>query len=167
MQREPDELPPSAATVLDTVSAIVRAEARSAFTRGQSTVRLYPVDGWAELPQRPVVSVLSVHQDEHQDQGAELPAGSWWLVRDRVFVGSAGPVLVTYEHGYATVPGDVRAVVLSAASRVLSNPRDLRQESVGAVSVTYSAETVGPGLSPADRDLLARYRRRAAVVRLR
>jgi hypothetical protein len=63
------------------------------------------------------------------------------------------------------VPGDVVSVVLTAAQRVLGNPRDLRQETVGATSVTYAAETIGASLSQADKDLLGRYRRTAAVVR--
>lgn len=64
------------------------------------------------------------------------------------------------------LPGDVLAVVLTAAQRVLSNPGDLRQETVGSISVTYAAETIGASLSVADKDLLARYRRRVAVARL-
>ncbi|WP_411094325.1 hypothetical protein [Streptomyces sp. 021-3] len=162
MQTEPDELPESAALVLDVASAIVRREARQDFTRGTSSALLYPRDGWAVLPQRPVVSVEGVRaggQTVHPDR--------WRLVRDRLRLLDDQAVTVTYTHGYATVPGDVLAVVLSAAARVLNNPSDLRQESAGSVSVTYSAETIGASLAPADRDLLGRYRKRVAVVGLR
>ncbi|GGR71374.1 hypothetical protein GCM10010252_07140 [Streptomyces aureoverticillatus] len=164
MQREPAELPEGAALVLDVASTIVRREARQNFTRGTSSATLYAYDGWAVLPQRPVVSVAEVRR-----RGGQLvPADRWQLVRDRVHVlGGDQAVTVTYTHGYASVPADVLAVVLTLASRVLSNPSDLRQESVGSVSVTYSAETIGASLAPADRDLLARYRRRVAVVGLR
>ncbi|MFF4771128.1 hypothetical protein ACFY1V_31925 [Streptomyces sp. NPDC001255] len=163
MQTEPDELPPGAALVLDVASSIVRREARQNFTRGTSSALLYPRDGWALLPQRPVVSVEDVRaggQTVHPDR--------WRLVRDRLrLLDDDQAVTVTYTHGYSATPGDVLAVVLSAAARVLNNPSDLRQESAGSVSVTYSAETIGASLAPADRDLLARYRKRVAVVGLR
>ncbi|MFE5896852.1 hypothetical protein ACFQ67_05440 [Streptomyces sp. NPDC056488] len=162
MQREPDELPSSAALVLDVASSIVRREARQAFTRGTSSATLYPHGGWVVLPQRPVISVQEV-----RGGGQVVPADRWTLVRDRLCVLDDQAVTVTYTHGYARVPGDVLAVVLTLAGRVLSNPADLRQESVGSVSVTYSAETIGASLALADRDLLARYRRHVAVVRLR
>ncbi|GGV54191.1 hypothetical protein [Streptomyces spectabilis] len=162
MQRERDELPEGAALVLDVASRIVRTEARQNFTRGTSSATLYPREGWAALPQRPVISVQEVRRG-----GQLVPPDRWQLVRDRVRVlGGDQAVTVTYTHGYASVPADVLAVVLTLASRVLTNPSDLRQESVGSVSVTYSAETIGASLAPADRDLLARYRRRVAVVGL-
>ncbi|MEU5974295.1 hypothetical protein [Streptomyces sp. NPDC047315] len=166
MQRDRAELPSGAALVLDVASSVVRGEARQSFTRGTSSARLAPDRGWVTLPQRPVISVQTVRR------GTELvPADRWRLVRDRVrllgLVDDDQAVTVTYVHGYSSVPGDVLAVVLTLAARVLGNPRDLRQETVGSVSVTYSAETIGASLAPADRDLLARYRRRSAVVRLR
>lgn len=162
MQQDPAELPESALLVLDTASAIVRAEARQSFTRGTSSATLYPREGWAVLPQRPVVSVQGVTV-----AGSPLAPDRWQLVRDRERVSDDQAVTVTYTHGYAAVPGDVLALVLTLAGRVLINTSDLRQESVGSVSVTYSAETIGASLAPADRDLLARYRRRVAVVGLR
>lgn len=168
MQVDLGTLPASAASTLNMVSAIVRAEARQKFTRSTSKATLYPVclESWGrnclrhyvDLPQRPVVSVGAVTRD-----GQPV---DWALQRDRLFVVGCGPVSVTFTHGYEEVPGDVLAVVLTAAQRVLTNPNDLRQETVGSVSVTYSAETIGASLSQADKDLLARYRRRAAVVRL-
>ncbi|CAM5247716.1 hypothetical protein SSPIM334S_06287 [Streptomyces spiroverticillatus] len=109
-----------------------------------------------------MISVQGVKVD-----GSPLAPTRWQLVRDRVRVRRDQAVTVTYTHGYASVPGDVRAVVLTLAARVLNNPTDLRQESVGSVSVTYAAETIGASLAPADRDLLGRYRKRAAVVGLR
>ncbi|WP_405793343.1 hypothetical protein [Streptomyces sp. NBC_01506] len=161
MQREPGELPESAALVLDVAASIVRGEARQSFTRGTSSALLYPRGGWAVLPQRPVISVQGVMVAD-----TALTPDRWQLVRDRVRVPDDQPVTVTYTHGYTAVPGDVLAVVLTLAGRVLTNPSDLRQESVGSVSVTYSAETIGASLAPADRDLLARYRKRVAVVGL-
>ncbi|MEU4005622.1 hypothetical protein AB0F32_24420 [Streptomyces albidoflavus] len=160
MQVEPDDLPDSAGMVLDIVSAIVRAEARQTFTRRTSTAVLYPDACRVSLPQRPVVSVESV-----TDEGGSPLA--YRLRRDVIHLDKpAEATRVTFTHGYSKVPGDVLAVALTAAQRVVSNPRDYRQETVGAISVTYAAETIGASLSQADRDLLARYRRTVAVVKL-
>ncbi|MFJ1789543.1 hypothetical protein ACIOML_35195 [Streptomyces anulatus] len=162
MQREPAELPEGAALALDTASAIVRSEARQRFTRGTSTVALSLQDQVVTLPQRPVVSVELVRAG-----GRELHPDEYRLWRDELwFTGSYGSAVVTYSHGYAEVPATVRAIVLTLAGRVLTNPSDLRQESVGSVSVTYAAETIGASLAPIERDQLARYRPRAAVVQL-
>ncbi|MFE7466351.1 hypothetical protein ACFU6R_19890 [Streptomyces sp. NPDC057499] len=162
MQRERDELPEGAALVLDTASAIVRDEARQRFTRGTTTVALAPRDQVVILPQRPVVAVELVRAG-----GRELGPDEYRLWRDELWLaGSYGSVVVTYSHGYAAVPAPVRAIVLTLAGRVLTNPNDLRQESVGSVSVTYAAETIGASLAPIERDQLARYRPRAAVVQL-
>ncbi|MFJ8472170.1 hypothetical protein [Kitasatospora sp. NPDC094011] len=163
MQRTPAELPEGAALVLDVASRIVRTEARQDFTRRSTTATFNPRDGWITLPLRPVVSVDAVTV-----AGGVVEPSGWELVRDRLRVKNYpnSPALVTYTAGYASVPGDVLAVVLTLAARIINNPADLRQEAVGGVSVTYAAETIGASLAPAERDQLARYRRRAAVVGL-
>lgn len=160
MQVDPGTLPASAASTLDKVSAIVRREARNTFQRRTSTLMRTPVAGVIRLPLRPVVSVDSVTR-------ASSPVSFRWDDEtERLLVGGCEPVSVTFTHGYARVPGDVLAVVLTATQRVLTNPNDLRQETVGSVSVTYAAETIGASLSEADKDLLRDYRRRVAVTRL-
>lgn len=160
MQADPGTLPDSAGMVLDVASAIIRSEARNQFVRKTSTLLRRPRQGVVKLPLRPVVSVDSVTRD-----GA--PVDFIWDSEDEaLYVGGYTAVSVTFTHGYGEVPRDVLAVVLTAVQRVLNNPSDLRQETVGSMSVTYAAETIGASLSQADRDLLARYRRRTAVVRL-
>lgn len=160
MQVEPGTLPASAATTLDIVSAIVRKEARNTFTRRTTTLSRTPVEGVVRLPLRPVVSVDAVTRD-----GAPVDF-VWDPETERLSVSGCTAVSATFTHGYGEVPGDVLAVVLTAAQRVLGNPRDLRQETVGSLSVTYAAETIGASLSQADKDLLKDYRRRVAAVRL-
>lgn len=159
MQVDPGTLPDSAEMVLDTVSAIIRREARNNFQRATTTLTRYPRNCSVSLPLRPVVSVDAVTRD-----GSPVDY-EWDAESDVLRVSGCAPVSVTFTHGYAQVPGDVLAVALTAAQRVLSNPNDLRQETVGSVSVTYAAETIGASLSPADKDLLQDYRRRTAVVR--
>lgn len=160
MQVDRDTLPANAASVLDQVSAIIRKEAKNTFTRRTTTLVRTAQYGVIRLPLRPVVSVDSVTQDGS-------PADFRWDDEtERLCVRAWGPVSVTFTHGYAQVPADVLAVALTAAQRILSNPNDLRQESVGSVSVTYSAETIGASLAQADKDLLGRYRRTFAVSRV-
>ncbi|WP_050511106.1 hypothetical protein [Streptomyces sp. NRRL S-475] len=170
MQTDESALPATAPAVLDMVSAIVRAEARQNFTRGTTTVTMYPdvaetwnrtrLRVWVHLPQRPVISVSAVTDENGSPVDFQLRRDTLTLARDCEWV------KVTYTHGYSEVPGDVKAVALSAATRVLTNPLDIRQEAVGSISMTYAAETIGASLSPADKDLLARYRRRAAVIKV-
>ncbi|QDY79790.1 hypothetical protein [Streptomyces qinzhouensis] len=165
MQREPAELPPGAPLVLDTASAIVRSEARQRFTRGTTMVALVARERVITLPQRPVLGVELVRvagRVLRTDEYRVIPGGVLVLVP----LGHLSSVAVTYRHGYAETPGDVRAIVLTLAARVLNNPGDLRQESVGSVSVTYAAESIGASLAAIERDQLARYRPRAAVVQL-
>lgn len=57
-----------------------------------------------------------------------------------------------------TAPDDVKAVVLAVASRVVGNPNDIRQETVGSESLTYAAETIGVQLTIAELRDLKRYR---------
>ena len=160
LQMDESALPAGAPSALEMVSDIVRAEARQSFVRTTTTFTTYALDGYVHLPQRPIVSVDSVTYEG----GAQV---DWKPFNDRLYVGyQTEPLTVTFTHGYSAVPGDVKAVVLAATARVLGNPHDLRQETVGSVSVTYAAETIGASLSPADKDMLARYRRRIAVTRL-
>lgn len=160
MQVDPGTLPANAATVLDQVSAIVRKQAKNQFVRRTTTLMRTPVEGVVRLPLRPVVRVDAVTRE-----GSPVEF-RWDDETERLFVSGCAPVTVTFTHGYAEVPGDVAAVALSAAQRILSNPNDLRQETVGAVSVTYAAETIGASLSQVDKDLLGRYRRTFAVGRV-
>lgn len=47
------------------------------------------------------------------------------------------PIVVTYTHGYTTVPAGLRQVCVEVAARSLSNPRQLSMVTVGNVSETY------------------------------
>ncbi|MEU9047501.1 MULTISPECIES: hypothetical protein [unclassified Kitasatospora] len=163
LQRTPAELPEGAALVLDVASRIVRTEARSDFTRRSTTAMFNPRDGVIRLPLRPVVSVDAVTV-----AGGVVEPSGWLLVGDRLRVlrYPHTPALVTYTSGYSVVPGDVLAVTLTLAARIINNPADLRQEAVGGVSVTYASETIGASLAEAERDQLSRYRRRVSMVGL-
>jgi len=82
---------------------------------------------------------------------------------------------LTYDHGYETPPRAARVVALGMASRIMYNPAGLRQETVGAISVTYpgiGGEAGTINLSSLERQLLddlgrTSYSMRTAVTRRR
>lgn len=69
-------------------------------------------------------------------------------------------VVVTFTHGYATVPDDVKGACLSLAARVYDNPGGLRSYTVGGVSETYAgaAADLGPMLAEAELRSLTAYK---------
>jgi hypothetical protein len=67
---------------------------------------------------------------------------------------------IVYSHGYSTVPSDIKTVAKGSASRVMYNPSGLRQETVGAISVTYpgvQGEAGTINFSRLERKILAKY----------
>jgi hypothetical protein len=84
--------------------------------------------------------------------------------------GYPGTYRVTYSHGFATVPTDVVSVVCAMVTRVFQNPSNLRSETVGSYSVTYTipatGEALGINLSRYEKQILDRYRRKASTVRV-
>lgn len=171
-----------ATVLLDMASDVVRGYTRQEFTLGTTTMtvplrRSDPLGGHclAEvvLPQRPVLDVTSVLVD------GTVPT-DWWWRDDRVYLphilwrhGQHRPpqASVTYEHGFDPVPGNVTAVVLQSAARVLVNPLQIRSEVVGGVSTVYAVpvggEALGVLLTKAEREVLNDYRRRGGTVRMR
>jgi hypothetical protein len=101
--------------LLDAASASVRDAAGSAISRATSTVTLWTeASRRIELPARPVVSVASVTLDgvtvtDYKLRGSALWRDCYWqMPRD-----TPGEVVVTFTHGYATVPADVVDLVCS------------------------------------------------------
>lgn len=159
MQVPEGSLPDGADIVLSLASDTVRAAAGCQFTRATSTVDVFPQCGVAVLPQRPVVGVSAVVAD-----GAALGADDYELRRDSLFVDfRVRRLTVTFEHGYSTPPGNVKAVVLDLCSRLLSNTSGLKQLTVG--SINYTFDSVGSSLSQIERDSLSKYRMGATSVR--
>lgn len=173
-----------AQALLDQASSVVRAYVRQDITQATTTDTftmrradpvLHRCRGVVTLPQRPVTDIDSVQvggvatEDWWQD-GNELLVRSWsW---DQPPAAHRPPqVTVTYTHGWAEVPGDIKAIVLQAANRVIVNPSGIRSETVGGESVTYlipaAGEYLGVLLSRTEEKVLDRYRRTAGTVNLR
>jgi hypothetical protein len=173
-----------AQALLDQASSVVRAYMRQDITRATTTDTftlrradplLHRCGGVVTLPQRPVVDITEVKVDD-------TVTADWWqdgndiLVRpwawDRPPAAHRPPrVTVTYTHGWDPIPGDIQAITMQAANRVLVNPSQLRAETVGGESVTYlvpnGGEALGVLLSELEKRVLNRYRRTSGTIRLR
>jgi hypothetical protein len=173
-----------AQALLDQASSVVRAYVRQDITRATTTdvfpmrradPLLHRCGGVVTLPQRPVVDVDTVLVD-----GTEMT--DWWLDGPELLVRAwtwgqppaahrPPQVTVTYTHGYDPVPGDIQAIVVQAANRVIVNPSGIRSEAVGGESVTYliptTGEALGVLLSRTEQKVLDRYRRTAGSIQVR
>lgn len=161
--------------ILDSVSGLARRQARQTFELVTSdTVDLSGTyDPVLTLPEQPVVAVNSVTFD-----GTLLTASQWELLpHGRLFrTGTTasdrkhhaagtwgGPlytVTVDYDHGWATVPEDVKGVVLAASARAWANPQGALYESVGSYRIGFSNEQQVSALAPFEVELLKSYRPR-------
>ena len=131
------------------------------------------------LPQLPVVSVSVVSEN-----GLELVTSSHYLLGQfgslgrigRPWFRGPGAVAVTYTHGYAVIPDDIRSVTARAASRLYqaglraadsAGGPGVVSKSLGDFAVTYGAEAAAEGTMGAsgarvlllsEKDLLDAYR---------
>jgi hypothetical protein len=164
--------------LLADASAKVRAYTRQQLEAGSSTVALWPERGKVRLPQRPVTDVTAVTDTEGEDVSF-----TWYEGDQLVLSSSAGtsirldldavaivrPVTVAYEHGYASIPDDIVAVVCGVVLRALGRtPLDsgVQQQSIAGYSETFGAVgAAGPvGLLNEEKEILDAYRRRSGRV---
>lgn len=150
-----DSLPANAAEMLANVSATVRRLAGGQhITRGTTTAELYPVDGRVILPQSPVVSVSEVEAD-----GKTLAPTEYTRRRGLIFVSPyTDTVRVTYTHGFAEIPGDLKRIILDSSSRALDGSGGATQMNVGSIQLMYSQETTGPSFADIEKDIVRTYR---------
>jgi hypothetical protein len=175
------ELDPAAADLaLASASAVIRSWTRQSITQVIDDVVKLRVLHHSELvlPQRPVTSVSRVRVnsltllDWVLSGDRLLRTGGWRRLPGTTTYPDPGLVEVTYTHGYAEVPDEVRAVCLDLAAMTLTNPRGLR-ESERSIDDwrqrdVYATETLGSGtLSAAHMAMLNGYRRRIGTVGLR
>lgn len=96
----------------------------------------------------PLATVPRWEWDE--DGVLERVDGNLWTRRRRWYQ-------VTYDHGFSTVPDEVKGVVLQLASRGFLNPDGVRQETLGRYSYTLAGEQAGVGLYGPEREVLDPY----------
>jgi hypothetical protein len=112
------------------------------------------------LPQRPVVSVTSVTVN-----GVLLPGSDYILDGDELILGTFwGPgsswgssmydtIVVTYDHGYAEIPGIAKMLCLELAVRAWVNPGAVAGEGYGSENINYGPN-LGMLLSQDERKML-------------
>ena len=158
----------SAGVMLTRASARVRGYTRQAITAGTSTVTIdYPF----RLPQRPVTSITSVTDAD----GTAIAADDYtlrgsYLVFDNRYIADrldtpytpSSPVIVTYTHGFITLPDELVEVVCSIAARMYAASEALmsgvRSEQAGGEMVTYGADAYAgtSELTQAEKNVLDR-----------
>ena len=114
--------------------------------------------GIIEVRKFPVLDITSVKDARTGDE-------AWWDWDDfdTIFdLDSFQTVKVTYDYGYASPPEDLVLVAKALASRGMSNPLGIRQQTVGAISETYASG----GLNDFETKILDRYRPYASSLRL-
>jgi len=171
----------SATLAITQAEALVRGYCRQTITADTSTA-LLPIqvggDGYfVLLPESPVTAVDTVEVsgvayvdgvDFSWDGASQTVRLAVVEYDDTVQFRPTAPLAeVTYDHGYATPPGDVVAVVLSLAGRVFDNPRGMRSESVEGYTYTRGGDgddILGVSLSKSEMKILDRYRTRARSV---
>lgn len=112
--------------------------------------------GIIELNAKPVSAVAVYPMDE-----ADEHSSATWDGMQTIYGLYPNEVVdVVYSHGYSSVPGDIKTVAKGVASRIMYNPSGLRQETVGAISVTYpgvGGEAGTINFSRLEQKVLAKY----------
>lgn len=130
-----------------------------------------------KLPERPVTAVSSVVldgtlltvtddytvvKDELRRPNAEYhnwqaPSSDFYPFTKTGWGGPGAIVAVTYTHGFATVPDDVKGVCLSLAGRMFTNPEMASMRMVDAQTFQYGQRHLD--LTDGEKQILAKYRR--------
>ncbi|MGW3437057.1 hypothetical protein ACWDB3_07735 [Streptomyces bacillaris] len=110
------------------------------------------------LPEMPVTHVASVTVD-----GTLLEAGAWRVNRYGILTGwwpLDADITVVYDHGYAVIPEQIKAVCLQVAGRAWVHAHAaVASESLGDRSITYDKDRTGEALTAYELRRLARYAR--------
>lgn len=156
-----------AEVMIDSISAIIESITGITFAPVTDEQILIQADGhgiieFATKPVTNVSSVKDINGEEVDDWEFDGLSAIYNLFPAQV-------VSVTHSYGYSTVPNDIKAVVYGAASRVMYNPSGLRQETVGAISVTYpgiGGEAGTINFSALEKKILENYAKTEASFRL-
>ena len=163
----------SAQLALDIASSVVRERTGQDFAVVTETITLdtYGAED-VRLPQLPVTEIASVTTRE---RGSTITAARTLNADYEVrggrlrWVGLGSwpyEITVTYTHGYATIPDDVKGATLAVAAEMFANPEGLSQSAIDDSNDRYEWSED----SPAERMLKLverRYKRRSLTVRLR
>ncbi len=131
-------------------SAAVRSHCRRTFDYVEDDTITLPWRSRIFLPNPPVLIIGEVTLDDAAIAYDLDGSGGMWID------GSAGAtVAITYTHGFATIPDDVRLVVLRLASRIFKNPTG--RVAYNADSLNYAgAADVSPRIITGDEIAILR-----------
>jgi len=151
-----DPADPSAVFLLTVASGMIRRYLGQDITQVTGDVEYVdPVGGaYAFLAQLPVQSVLSVETSADGSTWDLVPPENYTVSRRlgivyaKPYTGERWPSepeswRVTYWHGYATVPDELKGVCCSIAARFYSTPAGIDMERTGQRQVKYSLESAG------------------------
>ncbi len=161
-----------AVLVLDAASEIVRAYTNQELDLSENDEVMLDGSGTTVvlLPQLPVVTVDSVYEDDTDGSSSAL------LTVDTDYkVGSNGilfrlagatwkrgreNITITYDHGYSTIPSDVRFIAVNVAARLYDHA-GVTAETTGSYVATF--ESASAGLTEGEKAVLDAYRVRRTV----
>ena len=132
---------PTAELALSLASDAVRAYCRQDISQATTTeVVQGPGSSLLMLSQTPVTEVSEVTVDGTvipETAYATTAFGALYRTRGH-WPGVFSSIAVTYTHGWSEIPGPVKAATLSVAARIYDSPAGVKQETIGAYSVTYT-----------------------------
>ena len=163
----------TAQQALDLATARIQGLTGRQFTAKVNDVVTLETDGGRDLrlPNTPVTSVASVvGRGLGSSTSVTYTATTdYELVGNRLVWSRGWPggwaqlVTVTYSHGYATVPGDVKDACLEVAAQLFRNPDGMTTAALGDFRAEWDNPTeLGPALAA----VIRRYRRRVYSVRI-
>lgn len=147
-----------AEVLIQVATDVIESETGVSFTLVEDEEVRIQADGYGMIEMRATpISDLTVYCVDSAD---EHPSYAWDHMITIYGLQPNEVVDVVYSHGYSTVPGDIKAVAYGMCSRIMYNPSGLRQETVGAISVTYpgiGGEAGTVNISKLEKSVLAKY----------
>lgn len=157
-----------AESIISMVSSFIKNRVKNvSFSLVEDDVITTQADGHGivELYSRPIqyiTSVVDINGDSIEDYDFDGLRAIYNLFPLQV-------VTITFTHGYSTTPDDIKDVTKAAAARIMYNPAGHRQETVGAISLTYpgmGGEAGSVTFSSEERRILESYSSGDASLRL-
>lgn len=144
--REIDENDAAALFALDSATAMVRAVIGQYVEEVEDDVVVLDGSGTRVLmlPETPVsdVSLIEIDGEELDADEYQWSADGYVRKLNGTWSTDLRSVEITYTHGYATIPPLIVSITAKLAGRMLDVPAAVRQETIGAYSVSYNPATL-------------------------
>lgn len=137
---------PAALFALDSATAMVRAIVEQYIEEVEDDVVVLDGSGTRVLmlPETPVsdVSLIEIDGEELDAEDYQWSADGYVRKLNGTWTTDLRSIEVTYSHGYATIPALIVSITAKLAARMLDTPAAVRQETIGAYSVSYNPATL-------------------------